>query len=183
MSYANALEYLDTRLQEERMLIVDTLIQGKLDEGDEDYETQPGSNEGDAETDGEGEQKSKTKAKGEDGDQENESASNASQDGEEEGDDEGEDKDGVNRTKESQSVREDQSSEPRCETDENFRQNESKLIAKHAREYKYLDIPKPNLKKIVTPAKRVQEVLTREFSEQRPESYETIANSLYNSST
>jgi hypothetical protein len=34
MSYANALEYLDTRLQEERMLIVDTLIQGKLDEGE-----------------------------------------------------------------------------------------------------------------------------------------------------
>ena len=34
MSYSNALEYLDTRLQEERMLIVETLIQGKLDEGE-----------------------------------------------------------------------------------------------------------------------------------------------------
>ena len=34
MSYSNALEYLNTRLQEERMLIVDTLIQGKLDEGE-----------------------------------------------------------------------------------------------------------------------------------------------------
>jgi hypothetical protein len=34
MAYSNALEYLDTRLQEERMLIVDTLIQGKLDEGE-----------------------------------------------------------------------------------------------------------------------------------------------------
>ena len=34
MSYSNALEYLDTKLQEERMLIVDTLIQGKLDEGE-----------------------------------------------------------------------------------------------------------------------------------------------------
>jgi hypothetical protein len=34
MSYSNALEYLDTRLQEERMLIIDTLIQGKLDEGE-----------------------------------------------------------------------------------------------------------------------------------------------------
>ena len=32
MSYSNALEYLDTRLQEERMLVIDTLIQGKLDE-------------------------------------------------------------------------------------------------------------------------------------------------------
>ena len=34
MSYSNALEYLDTRLQEERMLVIDTLIQGKLDEGE-----------------------------------------------------------------------------------------------------------------------------------------------------
>ena len=34
MGYSNALEYLDTRLQEERMLIVDTLVQGKLDEGE-----------------------------------------------------------------------------------------------------------------------------------------------------
>ena len=34
MSYSNALEYLDSKLQEERVLIVDTLIQGKLDEGE-----------------------------------------------------------------------------------------------------------------------------------------------------
>jgi hypothetical protein len=34
VSYSNALEYLDTRLQEERMLVIDTLIQGKLDEGE-----------------------------------------------------------------------------------------------------------------------------------------------------
>ena len=34
MSYSNALEYLDSKLQEERMLIVDTLIHGKLDEGE-----------------------------------------------------------------------------------------------------------------------------------------------------
>ena len=34
MSYSNALEYLDSKLQEERVLIVDNLIQGKLDEGE-----------------------------------------------------------------------------------------------------------------------------------------------------
>ena len=34
MIYSNALEYLDSKLQEERMLIVETLIQGKLDEGE-----------------------------------------------------------------------------------------------------------------------------------------------------
>ena len=34
MSYSNALEYLDSKLQEERVLIVENLIQGKLDEGE-----------------------------------------------------------------------------------------------------------------------------------------------------
>ena len=34
MGYANALEYLDSKLQDERTLIVETLIQGKLDEGE-----------------------------------------------------------------------------------------------------------------------------------------------------
>ena len=34
MAYANALEYLETKLKEERILIVDTLTQGKLDEGE-----------------------------------------------------------------------------------------------------------------------------------------------------
>jgi len=34
MGYSNALEYLDTKLQDERALIVETLIQGNLDEGE-----------------------------------------------------------------------------------------------------------------------------------------------------
>jgi len=34
MAYSNALEYLETKLREERIAIVDTLIQGKLDEGE-----------------------------------------------------------------------------------------------------------------------------------------------------
>jgi hypothetical protein len=34
MAYGNALEYLDSKLQDERALIVDTLIQGKLNEGE-----------------------------------------------------------------------------------------------------------------------------------------------------
>ena len=34
MSYSNALEYLDSKLQEERTLIIEALIQGKLDEGE-----------------------------------------------------------------------------------------------------------------------------------------------------
>ncbi len=34
MSYSNALEYLETKLKDERTLIVENLIQGKLDEGE-----------------------------------------------------------------------------------------------------------------------------------------------------
>ncbi len=34
MSYSNALEYLETKLKEERTLIVESIIQGKLDEGE-----------------------------------------------------------------------------------------------------------------------------------------------------
>lgn len=34
MGYANALEYLDSKLKGERELIVENLIQGKLDEGE-----------------------------------------------------------------------------------------------------------------------------------------------------
>jgi len=34
MPYSNALEYLETRIKEERILIVENLIQGKLDEGE-----------------------------------------------------------------------------------------------------------------------------------------------------
>jgi hypothetical protein len=34
VSYSNALEYLETKLKEERTVIVESLIQGKLDEGE-----------------------------------------------------------------------------------------------------------------------------------------------------
>ena len=34
MAYSNALEYLEAKLQDERTLIVETLTQGKLNEGE-----------------------------------------------------------------------------------------------------------------------------------------------------
>lgn len=34
MGYSNALEYLESKLRDERIAIVDTLVQGKLDEGE-----------------------------------------------------------------------------------------------------------------------------------------------------
>ena len=144
---------------------------------DADGEQETGANEGDAETEAKGNNKSKASDEGDDGDQKKESQS-SSGDKQENGDgEEAEDGDAINRFKESQSTRE--HSEPRCETDENFRRNETSLIDKKAREYVYVNIPQANLKKIVTPAKRVQELLTKEFFDQRKD-YETIANGLYN---
>lgn len=34
MSYSNALEYLESKIKEERTLIVENVVQGKLDEGE-----------------------------------------------------------------------------------------------------------------------------------------------------
>ena len=34
MAYSNALEYLESKLKEERTLFIESLIQGKLDEGE-----------------------------------------------------------------------------------------------------------------------------------------------------
>ena len=144
---------------------------------DADDEQTTGSNEGDAETEAKGNNKSKASDEGDGGEEEKESQS-SSGDNQEDGDDiEGEVGDAINRFKDSQSTRE--HAEPRCETDENFRRNETSLIDKKAREYVYVNIPQVNLKKIITPAKRVQEILTKEFSDQRQD-YETIANGLYN---
>jgi len=167
-------------------------------EFDEDgEESEVGSGDGDAETDGKGKQKAKTKANGQDGDQDSDDSSDgdgeesdedgegtksAKSDGESEDDEsfeESEQGNAINRYKESKSLSEGLDDfEPRCETDENFRANETSLIAKNAREYVYLDIPAPNLKNIVTPAKRVQELLTEDFSKQRQD-YQQVANNLY----
>ena len=148
---------------------------GESDDGD-DSET--GSGDGDTETDGEGEADGKSKAKLDEDGEEAES-SGGGDDGE---DDEGEDDeltDTINRSKES--VGTDEDFEPTCETDDNFRKNESSLIAAKAREYVYIDIPTPNLKRIITPAKRVQELLTEAFTAQTGTvAYASGANELYN---
>jgi hypothetical protein len=167
----------------------------EFDENGEEYET--GSGDGDAETDGKGNQKAKSKARGEDGDQDSDDSSGdgngeeSDEDGEDsksaksenesddEGSEESEQGNAINRYKESKSLKNGLDDfEPTCETDENFRANESSLIDKKAREYVYVNIPTPNLKNIITPAKRVQELLTQEFSKQRQD-YQLVANNLY----
>ena len=144
-------------------------------DGDE-YEI--GSGDGDSEVDTEGNVSSKTKGKGKDGDEQSDgekSQGSSNKKSDEESDDEGGDI--INRKKESKGTT--AHNEPRCETDENFRQNERSLIAKNAREYVYVNIPKPDMKRIITPAKRTQEIWTEELSRQKAD-YEKIATNLYN---
>ena len=54
--------------------------------------------------------------------------------------------------------------DPTCETDQNYRRNEVQLLDDKCKEFVYVDIPKPNLDNIVTPVKRVQELMTQEYN-------------------
>jgi hypothetical protein len=74
-----------------------------------------------------------------------------------------EDGDEVNRHKFSQES-EGGMSEPTCETDDNFRKREVELLDDKSKEYVYVSFPKPNLSRIVTPAKRVHELITRHYN-------------------
>jgi hypothetical protein len=62
-----------------------------------------------------------------------------------------------NRFKESKASWEDQFS-PTCETDRQFRNNESMLLDEKCKEVAYITLPKPILQNIITPAKRVHEL-------------------------
>ena len=122
--------------------------------------------------------RSKSKGKLDEDGEEKEGKGQSQGDDIENGDD-GEINDIINRRKESAGT--DEHFEPTCETDDNFRKNEASLIAAKAREYVYVNIPTPNLDRIVTPAKRVQELLTEAFSKQLGTvAYGTAANDLYN---
>jgi len=49
--------------------------------------------------------------------------------------------------------------EPICETDETFRRNENKLLDEKSRPYVYVTLPKPIMSEILTPYKRVHELM------------------------
>ena len=149
---------------------------GESGDGD-DSET--GEGDGDTETDGEGEEEGKSKGNlDEDGDEAEGKSSGDGEDYDEDEDEDDELTDIINRHKESAGTDED--FEPTCETDDNFRKNESSLIAAKAREYVYINMPTPNLQRIVTPAKRVQELLTEAFTSQSGTvAYTSGANELY----
>lgn len=69
-----------------------------------------------------------------------------------------------NRQKESSASFEDQY-DPTCVTDNNYREKEALLIDDKCKNYVYIDLPKVNLSEIVTPAKRVQELLTNHYNQ------------------
>ncbi len=56
--------------------------------------------------------------------------------------------------------------DPVCETDNEYRKNENKLIDEKCKPYLYLQTPTPNLNTIITPAKRVQQLLSESFDNQ-----------------
>lgn len=144
---------------------------------DSDTDSESGDGDGDTETDSEGDEPGKSKAKLDDDGEESEGKGQGKSDDTEDGED-GELTDIINRHKET--VAADNNFEPTCETDDNFRKNESSLIAARAREYKYVTIPTPNLDRIITPAKRVQEMLTEAFVNQvGTVAYSSGSNELY----
>ena len=75
-----------------------------------------------------------------------------------------EDGDSYNRWKESASSWQDQFS-PSCSTDESFRSNETMLLDEKCKEFCYVNMAKPIMKNIITPAKTVQANLTKFYGE------------------
>lgn len=102
-------------------------------------------------------------------DSKSEETEDGSDDEEESGDEEsgdeesGETDNKINREKETEDSVGDP--DPTCETDDNYRRNESSLIDECARDYVYVNFPQPILSQIVTPAKRVQELLSTAYEQ------------------
>ena len=151
----------------------------RFEKSDSDGDSDTGDGDGDTETDGEGEEEGKSKGELDEDGEETEGKGQGQGDDDEDGEDDDELTDIINRRKES--VGTDEDFEPTCETDDNFRKNEASLVAAKAREYVYVNIPTPNLERIVTPAKRVHELLTKAFTDQcGTVAYSSGANELYN---
>lgn len=89
---------------------------------------------------------------------------------EEDGDEDGQVA-GINRFKDSGYEESEIDNGPRCETDENYRNNENSLVDEESKEFIYLDFPKPIMKNIITPAKKVQELLAKDFQDQELQGY------------
>ena len=133
-------------------------------DGDFEYEEDDGGDleesDGGEETDNKDAENTKESDKA-DKKQDNKSNSNSSKkdDGEDKDEKDGDTDSNVNRFKDSQAANSDMY-EPECITDDSYRQKESLLLDEKCKPYVYVNLPKPILKNIITPAKRVQEQLT-----------------------
>ena len=137
------------------------------DEGDDDYQ----------ENDKHGEDGDSKKLVNETKDSSDEEEGDDSSEGE--GDDEENDVESINRKKSSADSYEDQgaSLDPICQTDENYRRNESKLLDEKSKDYVYYSIPKVKLENVIVPHVVVQKILTKHFADQISQ---TQTNQLYN---
>ena len=138
-----------------------------------DYDEEEGEEEQEASQSGD--------MKGESGSEKQEAKKSNSQndDGEETNSDEN--GNSINHEKESKPTDIDQF-EPSCQTDENFRKNEDNLVSQECKPYVYAKIPKANLENIVTPAKRVHQLLEKYYfnydgSPERSARFESYASS------
>ena len=132
---------------------------GDFDMSDFDYDTEEDDGEGDGNS-------------SEDDFEEGDSDSKRSQAGDElepEGDD-FENGKFINHEKESHPGDKDQF-DPTCQTDENYRRNETKLLDDKCKEFVYVDIPKPIMKNIITPVKVVQGLMTESYKKFVSEQY------------
>ena len=133
-------------------------------DGDFEYEEDDGGDleesDGGEETDNKDAENTKESDKA-DKKQDKKSNSNSSEkdDGEDKDEKDGDTDSNVNRFKDSQAANSDMY-EPECITDDSYRQKESLLLDEKCKPYVYVNLPKPILKNIITPAKRVQEQLT-----------------------
>ena len=118
---------------------------------DESGDDSDSANDGDADEAGTGDDEGK--GSGKESEQESEAEKEKSQEFQ------------VNNDKESNASMEDQF-EPRCETDEAFRQNESMLLDEKSKDYVYVTFPKADLNKIVTPYKRVHSLMETAWKDQ-----------------
>lgn len=66
--------------------------------------------------------------------------------------------------------------EPKCETEEKFRESQDLLLDDMCKEYIYADIPTPIIENIITPAKRVQELLSNHYDRYESEMVKGIVD-------
>lgn len=114
-----------------------------------------------------------------DGEDESESKGESDSDSEEAAEEQPEKNNTINRDKESHnSTSEDEDFDPVCETDEKYRENETQLLDKSCKEYLYVNLPTPIYSEILTPYKRVHELMEKYWAD-RYDSYKDTQNTLF----